>query len=123
MPPSPPPNIPNRPAWTPPPTTTPNCPTWTPPPTDPPGAPPPSPSYTPPPFAFPEPPPQMPPPPPPPPSRGLRPTVSWGGSWRPEPRGRTPVGAKEVVPRMVVRLLKRSKSLKTTGVGVFAQKG
>ena len=29
-------------------------------------------------------------PPPPPPPRGLRPTVSWGGSWRPEPRGRPP---------------------------------
>ena len=27
---------------------------------------------------------------PPPPPRGLRPTVSWGGSWRPEPRGRPP---------------------------------
>ena len=31
-----------------------------------------------------------PPPPPPPPPRGLRPTVSRGGSWRPEPRGRPP---------------------------------
>ena len=61
-------------------------PTWTPPPTDPPGAPPPSPSYTAPPFALPEHPPQMPPPPP----RGLRPTVSWGGSWRQELRGRPP---------------------------------
>ena len=30
--------------------------------------------------------------PPPPPPRGLRPTVSWGGSWRPEPRGRPPRG-------------------------------
>ena len=29
-------------------------------------------------------------PPPPPPPRGLRPTVSWGSSWRPEPRGRPP---------------------------------
>ena len=28
--------------------------------------------------------------PPPPPPRGLRPTVSWGGSWRPGPRGRPP---------------------------------
>ena len=26
----------------------------------------------------------------PPPPRGLRPTVSWGGSWRPEPRGPPP---------------------------------
>ena len=26
----------------------------------------------------------------PPPPRGLRPTVSWGGSWRPGPRGRPP---------------------------------
>ena len=41
-----------------------------PPPTNPPGAPP--------------------PPPPPPPPRGLRPTISWRGSWRPEPRGRPP---------------------------------
>ena len=32
------------------------------------------------------------PPPPPPPSRGLRPTVSWGDSWRPKPRGRPPPG-------------------------------
>ena len=63
----------------PPPPNTPNCPTWTPPPTDPPGAPPP--------IAPPRPPLQCPPPPPP---RGLRPTVSWGGSWRPEPRGRPP---------------------------------
>ena len=31
-----------------------------------------------------------PPPPMPPPQGGLRPTVSWGGSWRPEPRGRPP---------------------------------
>ena len=29
-------------------------------------------------------------PPPPPPPRGLRPKVSWRGSWRPEPRGRAP---------------------------------
>ena len=29
-------------------------------------------------------------PPAPPPPRGLRPTVSWGGSWRPKPRGRPP---------------------------------
>ena len=28
--------------------------------------------------------------PPSPPPRGLRPTVSWGGSWRPGPRGRRP---------------------------------
>ena len=33
--------------------------------------------------------------PPPPPPRGLRPTVSWGGSWRPEPRGRPPRGAPQ----------------------------
>ena len=46
----------------------------------------------PPPIAPPRPPPPMPPPPPPPPPRGLRPTVSWGGSWRPEPRGRPPRG-------------------------------
>ena len=47
------------------------------------------------------PPPQAPPRPPsspsltpplPPPHRGLRPTVSWGGSWRPDPRGRPPPG-------------------------------
>ena len=57
-----------------------------PPPTDPPGAPPPAPPI-PPPFALPKPPPQIPPPPPP---KGLRPTVSWGVSWRPEPTGRPP---------------------------------
>ena len=28
--------------------------------------------------------------PPPPPPRGLRPTVSWGGKWRPKPRGCPP---------------------------------
>ena len=33
---------------------------------------------------------QLPLPPPPPPLLGLWPTVSWGGSWRPEPRGRPP---------------------------------
>ena len=34
---------------------------------------------------------QNPPSPPQAPSlRGLRPTVSWGGSWRPEPRSRPP---------------------------------
>ena len=54
-----------------------------------PNTPPPRPSYTPlPPFALPEPPLRCPPPPPPP--RGLWPTVSWGASWRPEPRGRPP---------------------------------
>ena len=58
------------------------------PPTDPPGAPPPAPLIPPPPFALPEPPLRSPPPPP----RGLRPTVSWGGSWRPDPRGRPPRG-------------------------------
>ena len=64
---------------------TPNRPTWTPPPTDPPGAPPPppSPSHS----NLPEPP-SMPPPPP----RGLWPIVRWGGSWRPELRGRPPPG-------------------------------
>ena len=51
---------------------------------------------------LPDPPPQAPPRPPPPirpslnppppPPRGLRPTVSWGGSWRPEPRGCPPRG-------------------------------
>ena len=30
---------------------------------------------------------------PPPSPTGLRPTVSWGGSWRPKPRGRLPRGA------------------------------
>ena len=73
---APPPQHPKSPHLDPPPTTTLNCPTWTPPPAPP----------IPPPFALPEPPPQMPPPPP----RGLRPTVSWGGSWRPKPRGRPP---------------------------------
>ena len=58
-----------------------------PPQTDPPGAPPPSPLLDPPSNAPP------PPPPPPPPPRGLRPTVSMGGSWRPEPRGRPPRGS------------------------------
>ena len=29
-------------------------------------------------------------PPPPPPPKGLWPTVSWGGSWRPKPRGPPP---------------------------------
>ena len=48
-----------------------------PPQTDPPGAPPP-------PSPLLDPPLQCPPP------RGLRPTVSLGGSWRPEPRGRPP---------------------------------
>ena len=68
---------------------TPNRPTWTPPPTHPPGAPPPKPLLDLPPNC-----PSLNPrsnaPPPPPPPRGLRPTVSWGGSWRPEPRGRPP---------------------------------
>ena len=41
-------------------------------------------------------------PPPPPPPRGLRPTVSWGGSWRPEPRGRPP-------PVIVAPLVPNSK--------------
>ena len=36
------------------------------------------------------PPPPTDPPGPPPPPRGLRPTVSWGGSWCPKPRGRPP---------------------------------
>ena len=40
-------------------------------------------------------PPSKAPPPPPPPLRGLRPTVSWGGSWRPEPRGRPPRGLSQ----------------------------
>ena len=35
-------------------------------------------------------PPSQPPPPPPARPRGLRRTVSWGGSWRPEPRSRPP---------------------------------
>ena len=60
----------------------------------PPGPPPPKSTLPepPPPIAPPRTPPPMPPPPPPPPPppRGLRPTVSWGGSWRPEPRGRPP---------------------------------
>ena len=33
-----------------------------------------------------------------PPKRGLRPTVSWGGSWRPEPRGRPPRGTAKLRP-------------------------
>ena len=33
--------------------------------------------------------------PPPSPRRGLRPTVSWGGSWRPEPRGLPPPGMED----------------------------
>ena len=80
-------NTPNRPTWTPPPP--PRIAPLGPPPPQPtlPEPPPPAPPI-PPPFALPEPPPQIPPPPPPP--RGLRPTVSWGGSWRPEPRGRPP---------------------------------
>ena len=84
----------------PPPTTTPNCPTWTPPQPAPPGAPPPSPSYTPPPHSPSLNPPSdapPPPPPPPPPPRGLRPTVSWRGSWRPEPRGRPPRGGPQTL--------------------------
>ena len=40
--------------------------------------------------ALPGTPPRTPPSKPPPPPRGLRPTVSWGGSWRPGPRGRPP---------------------------------
>ena len=71
-------------------------PTWTPPPNRPSRTPPP-PMPNSPPQAPPRPPPPIrpshaPPPPPPPPPRGLRPTVSWGGSWRPEPRGRPPLG-------------------------------
>ena len=50
----------------------------------------------PPPFAPPCPPSHAPPPPPPPP-RGLRPTVSWGGSWRPEPRGHPPRGHQAIL--------------------------
>ena len=34
--------------------------------------------------------PEPPPPTPPPPPKGLQPTVSWEGSWRPKPRGRPP---------------------------------
>ena len=45
------------------------------------------------------PPPPSPPPPPPPPSRGLRPAVSWGGSWRPGPRGRPPRGGAVLLRR------------------------
>ena len=76
----PPPNTPNRPTWIPPPHHHPELPHLDPPPTDPPGAPPPP--------APPIPPLRCPPP------RGLRPTVSWGGSWRPEPRGRPPRGLR-----------------------------
>ena len=83
MPPSPP-QHPKSPHLDPPPPPPRIAPLGPPPPTDPPGAPPP--------FALPEPPPQIPPPPPPPP-RGLRPTVSRGGSWCPEPRGRPPRGS------------------------------
>ena len=77
----------------------PNCsevPDTPPPPTGTPGTPPPPPPREPPspaPLLDPPlqaPPPSKPPPPPPPPPRGLRPTVSWGGSWRPGPRGRPP---------------------------------
>ena len=57
-----------------PPPPTPIRPTWTPPP---------QPTLL-------EPPPHLPLLDPPPPPRGLQPTVSWGGSWRPEPRGRPP---------------------------------
>ena len=67
----------------------PNSPHMDPPsPTDPPGAPPQAPPRPPPPHSpLLEPP--LPPPPPPPP-RGLRPSNSLGGSWRPEPRGPPP---------------------------------
>ena len=44
----------------------------------------------PPPGELPSPAPLPEPPPLPPSPRGLRPTVTWGGSWRPEPRGRPP---------------------------------
>ena len=66
--------------------------------TPPPGnRPPRRPSHTPPPSQNPpllEPPPPRTPPPPP---RGLRPTVTWGGIWRPEPRGHPPVAGPFVL--------------------------
>ena len=70
----------------PPPPNTPSRPTWTPPPNRPSRSPPP-------PLPLLDPPPPIPPPP-----RGLRPTVSWGGSWRPEPRGRPPPGQAPIAP-------------------------
>ena len=107
MPPSPPPQHPESPHLDPP-HQHPELPHLDPPPTDPPGPPPPAPPITPS-FAPLERPPQMPPPPPPPP-RGLRPTVSWGGSWRPEPRGCPPRGAnllagQELVGMFAYRLV------------------
>ena len=81
MPPSPPPHTPNRPTWTPPPTTTPKSLHLDPPQPTLPDPPPPKPLLD---------PPHRPSLTEPSPPRALRPTVSWGGSWRPEPRGRPP---------------------------------
>ena len=52
--------------------------------------------------------PPIPCPPPPPPLPKCRPTVSWGGSWRPEPRGRPPGGTKGA--RKFVRPMGGSKN-------------
>ena len=80
--PPPPPNTPNHPTWTPPPPPPLIAPLGPPPPNRPSRSPPPPPPHSP----SLDPPLRCPPPPP----RGLRPTVSWGGSWRAEPRGRPP---------------------------------
>ena len=72
----------------------------------------------PPPATLPEPPLQCPPPPPVP--RGLRPTVSWGVSWRPEPRGRPPpppgTHHKRKLPKVLLRVQATSPSRKLSKV-------